>query len=86
VLVCLVVEGPPERTALELVRRQLVERVPRLVGLAVNVARPGSVQLLGPELELLWGEAAEPHHLAPDAPWHLASHGAFTQVHGGVEC
>ncbi|HTV17581.1 MAG TPA: pseudouridine synthase [Polyangiaceae bacterium] len=81
VLVCLVVEGRPERAALERVRRLLVERVPSLASLAVNVARPGSVQLLGPELELLEGEAAEPHHLASDAPWHLASHGAFTQVH-----
>jgi 23S rRNA (uracil1939-C5)-methyltransferase len=83
VLVCLIVEGRPDRAALERVRRQLLERVPRLVGLALNVARPGSVQLLGPELELLAGEAAEPHHLGPDAPWHLASHGAFTQVHAG---
>lgn len=83
VLLCLVVEGRPDRAALERVREQLVERVPRLAGLAVNVAQPGSVQLLGPELELLAGEPAEPHHLAAGTPWHLASHGAFTQVHAG---
>jgi 23S rRNA (uracil1939-C5)-methyltransferase len=83
VLVCLVVEKRPDRATLERVRQRLLERVPRVVGLAVNVARPGSVQLLGPELELLAGEASERHHLTPDAPWHLASHGAFTQVHAG---
>jgi len=83
VLLCLVVEGRPDRSALERARQRLLERVPRLVGLAVNVARPGSVQLLGPEHELLAGEASERHHLAADAPWHFASHGAFTQVHAG---
>jgi 23S rRNA (uracil1939-C5)-methyltransferase len=57
--------------------------VPHLCGLALNVARPGSVQLLGPELEVLWGGVAEPHHLTADGPWHYASHGAFTQVHAG---
>jgi len=83
VLVCLVVEGRPERAALDRARERVIESVPHLAGLAVNVARPGSVQLLGPELEVLAGEAAERHHLSPDAPWHLASHGAFTQVHAG---
>jgi 23S rRNA (uracil1939-C5)-methyltransferase len=83
VLACLVVEGRPDRAALDRVERLVLEHVPQLCGLALNIARPGSVQLLGSELELLTGAAAEPHHLAPDAPWHLASHGAFTQVHAG---
>lgn len=81
VLMCLIVEGAPDRAALERVRQRLDARVPRLAGLALNIARPGSVQLLGPELEVLAGEAAEPHHLVPGAPWHFASHGAFTQAH-----
>ncbi len=83
VLMCLIVEGSPDRAALERVQRRVREQVPHLCGLALNVARPGSVQLLGPELEVLWGGDAEPHHLTPDAPWHHASHGAFTQVHAG---
>jgi 23S rRNA (uracil1939-C5)-methyltransferase len=83
VLVCLVVEGQPDRAALERVRRRVREHVPGLCGLALNVARPGSVQLLGPELEVLEGAADEPHQLVPNAPWHYASHGAFTQVHAG---
>jgi tRNA/tmRNA/rRNA uracil-C5-methylase (TrmA/RlmC/RlmD family)/23S rRNA-/tRNA-specific pseudouridylate synthase len=83
VLMCLVVEGRPDRAALDRVQRQLREQVPELCGLALNVARAGSVQLLGAEQEVLWGAAAEPHHLTLDGPWHYASHGAFTQVHAG---
>jgi 23S rRNA (uracil1939-C5)-methyltransferase len=83
VLACLIVEGRPDAAALDRVRRRVLEHVPGLCGLALNVARPGSVQLLGPELEVLAGAPAEPHHLASDAPWHYASHGAFTQVHAG---
>jgi 23S rRNA (uracil1939-C5)-methyltransferase len=83
VLVSLVVEGPPDRTSLERVRRRVLEHVPFLCGLALNVAPPGSVQLLGPELEVLDGALDAPHRLVPGAPWHYASHGAFTQVHAG---
>jgi 23S rRNA (uracil1939-C5)-methyltransferase len=83
VLVCLVVEGRPDRAALERVRRRVLEHVPSVCGLALNVASPGSVQLLGPELEVLEGALDAPHRLVPGAPWHYASHGAFTQVHAG---
>jgi 23S rRNA (uracil1939-C5)-methyltransferase len=83
VLACLIVAGRPDPAALERVRRRVLEHVPGLCGLALNVARPDSVQLLGPEIEVLAGAPAETHHLAPDAPWHYASHGAFTQVHSG---
>jgi 23S rRNA (uracil1939-C5)-methyltransferase len=83
VLVCLVVEGRPEPEALARIERLLCSALPKLAGLAVNVAEPGSVQLLGPELRVLSGPARVPHSLAPGAPWHYASHGAFTQVHAG---
>lgn len=83
VLGCLIVEGRPDRAALERVSGRVLRHVPRLCGLALNVARAGSVQLLGSELEVLTGADAEAHHFAPDAPWHYASHGAFTQVHAG---
>lgn len=84
VLVTLLSVGRPEPGALDRARRRVLDRVPALAGLALNVAAEGSVQLLGPELEVLWGAEAEPHHLVgPGAPWHYASHGAFTQVHAG---
>ncbi len=83
VLVCLIAVGRPDPSALERCRRQVIERVPHLVSLAVSFTRPGSVQLLGSELEVLDGNDAEPHRLSPGAPWHFASHGAFTQVHAG---
>ncbi len=82
VLVCLVVEGarpPPE--VLEQCSARVREGVPRLAGLAVSYRKAGSVQLLGQQQEVLSGEAAEAHHLSPGAPFHYASHGAFTQVH-----
>jgi 23S rRNA (uracil1939-C5)-methyltransferase len=83
VLVCLIAEGRPDPSALERCRRQVIERVPHVVSLAVSFTRPGSVQLLGSELEVLDGNEAEPHQLVQGAPWHFASHGAFTQVHAG---
>ena len=83
VLVCLIVEGEPEAAALGRVRELLLARLPGMVGLALNIAEPGSVQLLGSELRVLSGAEAEPHHLVDGAPWHYASHGAFTQVHAG---
>jgi 23S rRNA (uracil1939-C5)-methyltransferase len=83
VLVCLISEGEPEARALGRVRELLLARLPGVVGLALSIAKPGAVQLLGSELRLLAGNDAEPHHLAPGEPWHYASHGAFTQVHAG---
>jgi 23S rRNA (uracil1939-C5)-methyltransferase len=81
--VCLIVEGEPDRGALGRVQERIRERVPSVAGLALNITQPGSVQLLGPRLEVLSGEPAQPHHFGEDAPWHYASHGAFTQVHAG---
>jgi tRNA/tmRNA/rRNA uracil-C5-methylase (TrmA/RlmC/RlmD family)/23S rRNA-/tRNA-specific pseudouridylate synthase len=83
VLVCLIVEGEPDRNALERVERLLLARLPHVSGLALNIAQPDSVQLLGARLEVRSGAAAQPHHFGAGAPWHYASHGAFTQVHAG---
>lgn len=84
VLVCLVVDGArPPPDVLEQCAARVRERVPRLAGLAVSYREPGSVQLLGQQQEVLAGDAAEAHHLTPCAPFHYASHGAFTQVHAG---
>jgi 23S rRNA (uracil1939-C5)-methyltransferase len=81
VLVSLIVEGKPEPALLERSRERVLAALPELAGLAVNIARPDAVQLLGSELQILHGKQAEAHHFSPDAPWHYASHGAFTQVH-----
>jgi 23S rRNA (uracil1939-C5)-methyltransferase len=83
VLVCLIAEGEPDARALGRVRELLLERLPGVAGLALNIAKPGAVQLLGSELRLLAGNDAEPHRLSVGEPWHYASHGAFTQVHAG---
>jgi 23S rRNA (uracil1939-C5)-methyltransferase len=83
VLVCLIVVGRPDASALERCRQQVLEHVPHVVSLAVSFTRADSVQLLGSELEVLHGKEAEPHHLSEGVPWHYASHGAFTQVHAG---
>lgn len=83
VLVCLIVEGRPAAGEIEAACERARRGVPHLAGLAVSFARPDAVQLLGPEQKILQGADAEPHHLSPGAPWHYASHGAFTQVHAG---
>ncbi|HKO90594.1 MAG TPA: pseudouridine synthase [Polyangiaceae bacterium] len=81
VLLCLIADGQVDAEQLERSARQVWEQVPHLVGLAVSVHEPHAVQLLGHELRVLYGEAAERHRLAPEEPWLYASHGAFTQVH-----
>lgn len=81
VLLCLIADGEIPALQLESGARRVWEQVPHLVGLAVSVHEPDAVQLLGHELRVLYGEAAEPHRLAPEEPWLFASHGAFTQVH-----
>lgn len=83
VLLCLILEGRPAASALASVCERVSQRVPGLAGVAVSFARPGAVQLLGSERQVLVGLDAEPHHFSPGAPWHYASHGAFSQVHAG---
>lgn len=83
VLVCLIVEGRPTAEAIAVAADRIRAGVPHLAGVAVSFARPGTVQLLGPEHEIVHGADAEPHHFSAAAPWHYASHGAFTQVHAG---
>lgn len=84
VLVCLVIEDQrPSPEVLEQCSGLVRGAVPRLAGLAVSYRERGAVQLLGHGQEVLVGDAAQPHHLSPSAPFHYASHGAFTQVHAG---
>jgi 23S rRNA (uracil1939-C5)-methyltransferase len=83
VLLTLISEGEPEPTALEAARAVVRERVPALIGLALSPRDPDAVQMLGRGPELVWGSGKERHHLAPDAPWHYAVPGAFTQAHAG---
>ena len=83
VLLTLISEGEPEPSALEATRTIVRERVPALIGLSVSPRDPEAVQMLGRGPERVWGSDKEPHHLAPDAPWHYAVPGAFTQAHAG---
>jgi tRNA/tmRNA/rRNA uracil-C5-methylase (TrmA/RlmC/RlmD family)/23S rRNA-/tRNA-specific pseudouridylate synthase len=83
VLVTLISEGEPEPAALAAATAIVRERVPELVGLAVSPRDPDAVQMLGRGPEPVWGSSKERHHLAPDAPWHYAVPGAFTQAHAG---
>jgi len=81
VLLCLIADGEVPAELLERSARRVWEQVPHLAGLAVSVHETRAVQLLGHELRVLYGQAAELHRLAPEEPWLYASHGAFTQVH-----
>lgn len=83
VLLCLIVEGAVPEEALQHSVEQIWRDVPQLVGVAASVHTPGAVQLLGHQLRVLRGPERAQHTLAPGAPWHFASHGAFTQVHPG---
>ncbi|MEO8181575.1 MAG: pseudouridine synthase [Deltaproteobacteria bacterium] len=81
VLLCLIVDGAAPAEALEASAERVWSQVPGLVSLAASVRQAGAVQLLGQSLRVLRGPATARHHLGPAEPWHLASHGAFTQVH-----
>jgi 23S rRNA (uracil1939-C5)-methyltransferase len=81
VLLCLIVEGEVPEPALQRSAERVWRDIPGLLGVAASVHAPGAVQLLGQQLRVLRGPERAPHHLAPGAPWHFASHGAFTQVH-----
>ncbi len=83
VLLCLIVEGEAAEDALQRSVERVWREVPQLVSVAASVHPPGAVQLLGQQLRVLRGPERARHHLAPGAPWHFASHGAFTQVHPG---
>jgi 23S rRNA (uracil1939-C5)-methyltransferase len=81
VLATLIVERAPDPARLARVVQELRTRAPRLVGVALSERDPDAVQMLGRGPELVWGSGQEPHHLAPEAPWHYAVPGAFTQAH-----
>lgn len=83
VLLCLIVEGDVPEPALQRSAERIWREVPQLVGVAASVHAPGAVQLLGQQLRVLRGPERARHTLGPGAPWHFASHGAFTQVHPG---
>lgn len=82
VLVCLIVNGGVDTERALRCRARVLSALPELAGLAFSSRPQGAVQLLGTDLQIAAGSAEEPHHFSSDAPWHYASHGAFTQVHG----
>lgn len=60
---------------------RLRSAAPEVVGVARSLRAPDAPQLLGNDHLVLTGASEFRHQLVPDAPWHYATHGAFTQVH-----
>ncbi len=79
-LICDASARPSER-ALGDAARVLVSACPRIAGVAASF-RSGP-QLLGRGLRVLAGDAMRRDRLEPAAPWTLAGHGTFAQVHRG---
>lgn len=71
--------SPALRALIEAVRAS----VPELVTLSVSRREPDAAQVIGAEPVVVMGERAERHTPDPDAPYHYAGPGAFTQVHPG---
>lgn len=76
---------PPHLPAAE--RQKLAARIaasePAIASVAVSTRDDDAPQLLGSELSVLVGPSELRHQPDPSAPFHYASHGAFTQAHPG---
>ncbi len=72
--------GAPAVAALAAAAR---ESVPGLVTLAVSRREPDAPQVIGAAPAVVVGAGAERHSPDPDAPYHFAGPGAFTQAHPG---
>lgn len=68
-------------------RQALAERIaalePSVAGVAVSTREPDAPQVLGSVPETLVGPGELRHRPDPEAPFHYAAHGAFTQAHAG---
>jgi len=68
-------------------RQALAERIlalePGIAGVAVSTRERDAPQLLGKDLAVLVGPSELRHRPDPEAPFHYAAHGAFTQAHAG---
>ncbi|HEV8550727.1 MAG TPA: RsmD family RNA methyltransferase, partial [Polyangiaceae bacterium] len=75
----------PEITAAE--RRRIAERIAArstsIVSVAVSTRARDAPQVLGTGASVLVGPSELEHRPDPDAPFHYAAHGAFTQAHAG---
>jgi 23S rRNA (uracil1939-C5)-methyltransferase len=85
VLVTLIVDARArlDREGLRAAAGALRERAPEAAGVAASFSGEGDPRLLGRDLRVLAGEAALRDSAEPSAPWTLATHGAFAQVHRG---
>ncbi|HEX3775107.1 MAG TPA: RsmD family RNA methyltransferase [Polyangiaceae bacterium] len=61
----------------------LSEASSEVIGVAASFRDARSAALLGTGHTVLFGNDVEAHHLSSTGPYHLAAHGAFTQVHLG---
>jgi 23S rRNA (uracil1939-C5)-methyltransferase len=83
VLVTLIAARDTPLPALERAARALCAASAEVVGVAASFRAAGSATLLGTGHVPLIGSEVEPHRIKRDGPFHLVTHGAFTQVHLG---
>ncbi len=83
VLVTLAMSESAERDARAERARAVAALDPAMVSVAVSTRALDAPQLLGGELEVLAGPSELRHRPDRAAPFHYASHGAFTQAHAG---
>ena len=68
---------------LKLLASALGEACREVRSVAASFREAGAATVLGTGHVLLSGPEVAAHHLQPSGPYHLAAHGAFTQVHLG---
>jgi 23S rRNA (uracil1939-C5)-methyltransferase len=83
VLVTLVVQGPrvTDPSALARVAHEMMQALPEVLGVGVNVHAGDSPQVLGPQTTVLAGVASAPDWIG--ASFQLATFGSFVQAHRG---
>ncbi|MBN2191603.1 MAG: RsmD family RNA methyltransferase [Polyangiaceae bacterium] len=78
-----VATAEPDHEALGPLLAEVSAGVPNLVSLARSRRAPDAVQVLGRSPAVVVGTVAERHTPDPEAPYHYAAPGAFTQAHPG---
>lgn len=81
VLVTLITQRGASQERLKAYAAELGAKHPSVKSVALSQRDPDFPRLLGDEPSVVWGENELEHHFSPDAPYHLAAPGSFTQVH-----
>ena len=83
VLVTLIARRGTPRAELEQAAQALSAASSEVSGVAASFRAADAATVLGTGHVVLVGNDVEAHHLRTGGPYHLAAHGAFTQVHLG---